>query len=325
MRIGSLPRVRLADLPTPLEEAPRLGERLGLRRLFVKRDDNTGLAMGGNKARKLEFVMAEAVRQGCDTVITTGGLQSNHARMTAAAAVRLGMRPVLVLDGGKPGRYPGNLLLDKVLGAEFEFVPKGSDVDLEMAKVASRLKAGGAKPFVIPLGGSTPLGAVGYVNAALEMAGQLVDMGMKIDHVFLAAGSGGTMAGLLLGLKAFVPGTKVWGISVGKGSGRLREVVAGLGTEAASLVGLPLVVEPADVLIDDSYVGDGYGIPTPECVEAIRLAAATDGLILDPVYTGKAMAGLIGHLRDGLIRPDENVVFVHTGGAPGLFAYEEWF
>ncbi|MGE5483961.1 MAG: D-cysteine desulfhydrase family protein [Ignavibacteriales bacterium] len=325
MNIGTLPRIRLANLPTPLEEARRLGEALGGVRLFVKRDDDTGLATGGNKARKLEFVMGDAVRQGCDTVITTGGVQSNHARMTAAAAAKLGMKRVLVLEGSKPEDYQGNLLLDKVLGAELSFVPEGSDVDAEMAKVASRLRAEGAKPFVIPLGGSTPTGAVGYVLCAMEMVSQVVDMGLKVDQVFIATGSGGTMAGLLLGLKALAPGAKVWGISVGKGSGRLRDTIAGIASEAADLVGWPVRVEPEEVLIDDSYVGEGYGIPSPECIDATRLAANTEGLILDPVYTGKAMAGLMGHVKQGMIRPGETVVFVHTGGAASLFAYDRWF
>ncbi|NPV69520.1 MAG: D-cysteine desulfhydrase family protein [Firmicutes bacterium] len=325
MQIGEIPRVRLATLPTPLEEAPRLGEALGGIRLFVKRDDNTGLALGGNKARKLEFLMADAVKQGADTVITTGGPQSNHARMTAAAARKLGMRPVLVLEGKKPSERQGNLLLDELLGAEVSFVPEDADLDAEMARVAERLRAGGARPYIIPLGGSSALGSIGYVLAAMEIVDQSIAAGIAPDRVYTSGGSGGTLAGLLLGMKVFAPQVAVWGISVGRREPDLIQRIVRKAEEAARLAGLPVSVTEDDVHVDDDYVGPGYGIPSPECIKAIRLAAETEGLILDPVYTGKTLAGLAGHVKRGLVRSGETVVFLHTGGAPGLFAYSEWF
>ena len=306
MRIGTIPRVKLATLPTPLEEAPRLGQALGGIRLYVKRDDNTGLALGGNKARKLEFLMGDALKQGCDTVVTTGGPQSNHARMTAAAARKLGMKPILVLEGENPSGREGNLLLDEILGAEVLFVGENADLDAEMERVADRLRAGGAL-------------------AAVEIVGQSMESGIAPSKVYISGGSGGTLAGLLLGIKAFAPEITVWGISVGRREPDLVRRIVRKAEEAAQLAGLPALVTEGDVHVDDDYVGPGYGIPSPECIRAIRLAAETEGLILDPVYTGKALAGLAGHVQRGLVRRGETVVFVHTGGAPGLFAYSEWF
>ncbi|MCR4397893.1 MAG: D-cysteine desulfhydrase family protein [Firmicutes bacterium] len=325
MRIGSIPRTRLASLPTPLEPAPRLGEALGGLRLFVKRDDNTGLAGGGNKARKLEFLMAEAVARGCNTVITSGGIQSNHARMTAAAARKLGMKPVLVLEGRAPGTAKGNLLLDRIFGAQVEFVAEGADLERESARMADEVTGAGGKPYVIPVGGSNPTGCLGYLLAAVELVEQAVQMGIDMDQVFIAAGSGGTMAGLVLGLKVLAPGTVVRGISVSRPADALKCRVSGLAQETARLVGLPVRIEPDEIHVDDSFIGEGYGIPTTDGLDAIRLTAACEGIVLDPVYTGKAMAGLVDYARRGLIGPRETVVFVHTGGTPGVFAFEDRF
>lgn len=325
MQIGNLPRVKLADLPTPLEKAPRLGKALGGINLYIKRDDNTGLCMGGNKARKLEYLLAEAMEQGCDTVITTGGAQSNHARMTAAGARKLGMKPVLVLEGPKPEGRQGNLLLDDLVGAEVLFVAKDSDMGVEMESVAKRLRASGSKPYIVPLGGSNPLGSIGYVAAAVELCSQAFEEGIKIDHAYLTLGSGGTMAGFALGMKVLMPEVKVWGISVSRKVDLCKQRVIPQAQGAAKIAGIPFGLEPEELLVDDAYIGPGYAIPTAECLEMIRLAASTEGIILDPVYTGKTMAGLAGHVTRGLVKPGETVVFIHTGGAPAIFAFEQWF
>lgn len=324
MQIGSLPRIRLTSLPTPLEPAPRLGASLGID-LYVKRDDATSLALGGNKVRKLEFSMAKAKAQGCDTVITTGAVQSNHTRMTAAAARRLGMTPVLLLEGTEPQGRQGNLLLDHLFGAEVSYLPDGADLERESARAAEEQRALGRKPYVIPWGGSNPVACVGYLLGAVELVQQAVDAGISVRHVFMAAGSCGTLAGFALGMKALSPGTKVWGISISRSAAGVREAVSRLSAGAARLVGMGAGLEPEEVLADDSYLGDGYGVPTKEGLEAIRLAASTEGLILDPVYTGKAMAGLVDYARRGRIGRGETVVFVHTGGAAGLFAHANLF
>lgn len=327
MNLESFPRVSLAVLPTPLEPAPRLGSAIELPRLRVKRDDATGLAMGGNKARKLEFLMAEAVAQRADVVLTTGGVQSNHARMTAAAACRLGMQSVLYLCDPEPQVQQGNLLLDRLFGAEVRFLPGLSypEMEREMAEGAGELRAKGRRPYVIPVGGSTPLGCLGYVHAVAELARQAREQGLRVDAIVVAAGSTGTLSGVLLGARQYLPEARVYGISVSPPRRPGQQKCARIVGEAAALLGVEWRPEPDEIPIHDDWLGPGYGIPTPEGMEAIDLAARYEGLLLDPVYTGKTLAGARGLAERGELRPDETVVFWHTGGAPALFAFSELF
>ncbi|MFZ5767886.1 MAG: D-cysteine desulfhydrase family protein [Bacillota bacterium] len=323
MQFARLPRLHLAQLPTPLEEAGRLEHLFGGVRLFLKRDDLTGPALGGNKARKLEFLLADARRQGADVVLTVGGAQSNHARITAALAARLGMDCVLVLDGPAPCENQGNLLLDRLLGAEVRFAGARPAEEV-MEELAAGLRERGRRPYAIPVGGSTPLGAVGYCLAMQEMLAQASQMGFVVHRVYVATGSGGTQAGLLLGARVLDPSLRVIGVSVSRSREECCRRVADLATGAAALLGLPVEVDPAQVEVLDEYVGPGYGIPTAACLEAVRLTARREGVLLDPVYTGKAMAALLDHLRCGVIKEGENVVFWHTGGSPALFAYTQY-
>lgn len=322
MQSAKLARLRLAGLPTPLEEATRLERLFPGVRLFLKRDDLTHPALGGNKARKLEFLLADARRQGADVVLTVGGPQSNHARITAALSARLGWECILVLEGAEPPEAQGNLLIDRLLGADVRFAGARPAQEV-MEEIAVALEAQGRRPYAIPVGGSTPLGAVGYCLAMEEMLAQASDAGVVVHRVYVATGSGGTQAGLVLGARVLDPSLRVTGVSVSRSAEESRSRVAELATGAASLLGLPVRVEAAGVEVLDGYVGPGYGVPTPACVEAIRLAAREEGVLLDPVYTGKAMACLLDHLRRGVIREGENVVFWHTGGAPALFAYSQ--
>lgn len=328
MQFAGLPRVRLAHLPTPLEEMGNLRAVLDGPKLFVKRDDHTGLGLGGNKIRKLEFLMGEALRRKADTVITTGGVQSNHARQTAAAARKLRMEAILVLRGEKPeGYYKGNLLLDDILGAEVRFVRTTDfeEADQVAHEIGSRLEKIGKRPYVIPVGGSTPTGCLGYVAAALEVMGQIQEKGIRVDSVVVANGSAGTQAGLVLGLKALHSGIQVIGISVSRPKEVLREQVLDLGNRTAESLCLDVKLNPEDVVVYDDYIGQGYAVPTREGIEAIKLLARTEGIFLDPVYTGKVMAGLIDLTRKGVFKKRHNVLFIHTGGTPALFVDEGIF
>lgn len=325
--LASLPRIPLAHLPTPLERASRLGEALGLPGLYVKRDDCTGLAMGGNKARKLEYLLAEALAQEAAVVLTAGGVQSNHARMTAAAACKLGMRAVLFLTDPAPSAEQGNLLLDRLFGAEVRFVPGVTLLQLEqqMQAAADEFRARGRTPYIIPIGGSTPLGCMGYVSAVEELAEQARSLGLRIDAMVAATGSTGTLAGLQLGARRSLPQARVYGISVSPAADTGRRRCAAIISEAARLLGIEWSPEPGQIVVYDDWLGPAYGVPTEEAMAAIDLAAKTEGYLLDPVYTGKALAGLRGLAARGELRPEETVVFWHTGGAPALFAFDRLF
>lgn len=297
----------LAQLPTPLEEAPRLSGEIGVR-VLVKRDDLTGLGLGGNKARKLVHLVADARGRGCDTLVAAGGAQSNFARMTAAAAARLGMACHLVLSGREPSRYSGNLVLDRIFGATLHFAGSGDWRVLEagVEKLAGEL---GPRAYPMPIGGATAVGALGYVDAADELMSQLA---APPDWVVLADGSGGTHAGLLAALPARV---RILGVDVARPPVPHRERIPELAAQTAALAGRAL---PGGELHLVDHTGDRYGAVTKECLEAIRLAARTEALLLDPVYSGKALAGLRAAVREG--RVSGTVVFLHTGGAPALFA-----
>ena len=316
MRPAPLP---LAHRPTPLEPLDRLSDWLGGPRLLVKRDDQTGLALGGNKARKLEHLCAEALAQGCDTLVTGGGPQSNHCRMTAAAANRLGLQCHLALAGPAPELPSGNLLLDHLLGAHLHPTAAREyyEIEASIEAVADEVRAAGGRPYAIPVGGASVTGALGYVDAARELSDQLAG---PLDWIVVADGSGGTHAGLIAGLET---PTRILGIDVGTRPD-LDERVPELAAETALDTGRASPL--GEIHIDHTRFGAGYGKPTPECLEAIRAAARLEGLILDPVYTGKAMAGLFGWIREGRFNDNQSVLFWHTGGAPALFAgsFSEW-
>lgn len=325
MRLVELPRVSLCVLPTPLHRARRLEAALGpaAPRIWLKRDDLTGLALGGNKARKLEFLVADALASGATVLVSEGAVQSNHARMTAAAANAAGLGCVLVLDAANGDAVAGNLLLDRLLGAEVRIVPLPEDRPATMSAVDAELRARGEVPYLVPTGGSVPMGALGYVTAAMELADQLAAMGERPVALYHATGSLGTQAGLVVGARAADASFAVHGIAVSHPADAKRERGADLANATAELAGIDARFTPDDMLVDGGFVGEAYGKRTPGCLEAIRLLAATEGVLLDPVYSGKAMAGLIAHVRDGRFSPEESVVFLHTGGAPALFAHGE--
>ena len=314
-----LPRVKIAMLPTALEETPRLSKELGIA-LFVKRDDNTGLALGGNKARKLEYLVGEALELGADTLITTGAAQSNHCRMTAAAAAKAGLSCHLVLNGTALAVKQGNLLLDELLGAKVHFL--GSDeatlAPARMQELAAELTASGARPYLVPLGGSSPVGAVAYVTAMRELIVQSPDA--AFDFIVHASGSAGTQAGLIAGVKHFGLPTRVVGISVSRPKSRLAGEVMALCRDTLLHAKSEAHVLTEDVVVYDDYVGRGYGLPTEASTSALLLFARREGIILDPVYTAKAAAGLIDLVRRGVIPAGSRVLFWHTGGTPALFA-----
>jgi D-cysteine desulfhydrase len=302
----------------------RLGAKLGLT-LFAKRDDFTGFGGGGNKVRKLEYLMADALANKANVLITTGGHQSNHARMVAAAARRFGMRAVLVLRGNPPREYQGNLLLDRLLGAELEFLDPDAyfvEIDPRMEAHAQAAREAGEVPYIIPLGGANPLGALGYVRAVEEMATQFNDMGLSPpDYIVAPAGSGGTLAGLHVGCRRHWPKARIIGISVSRDARWFQERISAMATECAALLGPGETWAPKDIWIEDGFVGTAYGVPSAGGNDAIRLAARSEGMLLDPVYTGKAMHGLTELARRATIAVGSTVVFLHCGGSPALYPF----
>jgi D-cysteine desulfhydrase family pyridoxal phosphate-dependent enzyme len=322
MLTDHLPRIRLADLPTPLEELPRLTKALGGPRLYIKRDDQTGLAGGGNKARKLEFSVAEAQRQGADTLITVGGVQSNHCRQTAAAAARCGLRCIVVLRGHAPAASNGNLLLDYLLGAEVVFSGERTR-EAVAEEVAKNQRAAGHRPHVIPVGASNEIGAVGFVAAIEELGRQLQERRLNVDRVVVASSSFGTQAGMCVGARAIGFKPQIAAVAIDSSRAELQKGVAEISTATIRRLGLTLTVTPDEVVAYDGYLGAGYAIMGEPEREAISLVARTEGILLDPVYTGRAMAGMIDLIRQGEFGKDETIVFWHTGGSAALFAYAE--
>ncbi|MET1127868.1 MAG: D-cysteine desulfhydrase family protein [Thermoproteota archaeon] len=320
-RILYKPRVRLTSLPTPLERAEKLGGEAGVE-LFVKRDDVMELAFGGNKVRKLEFILGDALSKGADTVITKGAYHSNHARLTAAAAAKLGLDAYLVLY--PPGRPEpqGNLLLDALFGARIAEAPSPEVADEVMERLAADLRARGRKPYVIPGGGASPIGVYGYALALLEIVEQLRQLGKKPRYIVHATGTGATQAGLVLGRKLLgLEDVEIIGISVGRSAAEVRERVARLATESAATLGLDVKVDPEEVTVYERYTFGGYAVITREVVDTIKMVARLEGLVLDPVYTAKAMYGLLDLARRGEIERGSVVVFIHTGGTPIPFQY----
>ena len=320
--LAARPRLRMAQVPTPLEEMPRFSERLGAR-ILVKRDDQTGLAGGGNKARKLEFLIAHAVEMGADTVLTTGGVQSNHARMTAAACRKAGLDCYLVLNAGPHMEETGNLLLDRMFGAHIQVLQTEDPAEATpaMEQLAGRLRSDGRVVYVVPRGGSVPQGATGYAACAVELTEQLAELGVDATHLYLATGSAGTHSGMLAGLAALGSALPVQGVSVSRPLGQQEARVYELTNETLDYLEIDAEVKREAVRVDDRFRGPAYGYPTPETMAAIEIVALDEGLVLDPVYTGKAMAGLIGHAGEGRFSSGDVVIFLHTGGMPALYAY----
>ncbi len=326
MHIARLPRRRYTPGLTPIEKLDKLSRHLGGPEIWIKRDDLTGLAGGGNKTRKLEFLVADAIAKGADTLITVGAVQSNHCRLTLAAAAREGLKCRLVLEQRVAGSYnpaaSGNNFLFDLLGAEsITVVDAGTDLAAAMQSAADDLAGRGRKGYVIPGGGSNPLGALGYVVCAREILHQSLDMGIAFDDIVVASGSAGTHAGLLVGLNTANARIALTGVNVRRPRAEQEGNVHKLAVETARFAGWP---EPprTSVTALDEWVGPGYSLPTDEMVEAVRLFARMEGVLLDPVYTGKAAAGLIGLIRRGHFKQDSKILFVHTGGAPSLFAYQ---
>lgn len=331
--MGDLPRYPLATLPTPITDAVRLRAALGgpstCPRILIKRDDLTALGLGGNKARKLEFLIADALAQGAQTVITTGAVQSNHARMTAAAACIAGLRCVLVLTSRYDvPRVEGNLLLDRLFGADVRFVPSedpmlavGRDEEV-VADVVREEAAAGRRAYVIPVGGSNAVGALGYVTGTAELVGQLRDMGAAPTRLYFGSGSRGTQAGLTLGAKLSDAPYTLWGVAVSAGEPEKVERAKKAANEAAARLGVSARVDRDDLFTDQGFIGEGYAIPTAAGLEAIDLLARTEAILLDPVYTSKAFSALLHHVRAGDIPPTDTIVFLHTGGVPALFTRE---
>lgn len=324
------PRRGYVAEPTPIQRLRRLSEYLEGPTIWIKRDDLLGFAGGGNKVRKLDYLVADALASGADTLITCGAVQSNHCRLTAAAAAIEGMRCQLVLEERVPNSYDpnatGNNMLFDLLDVErVEVVPKGADLRAAMRRLADDLKGDGRNGYVIPVGGSTPLGALGYVACAQEIEGQAFQRSIAFDTVVCASGSSGTHTGLLAGARAANGRARVVGISVSRGRQEQVDLVRTHTQATLALMGLDLAIAAEDVVVFDEYVGPGYSLATPAMVEAVELLARLEGVLLDPVYTGKAMSGLIDLVRRRRLGKDQHVLFVHTGGVPALYAYRSMF
>ena len=322
-RISQVPQVNLGHFPTPLEDCPRLSERLGGPRILIKREDCSGLAFGGNKVRQLTFTIGEAVHLGADTIVHGAASQSNHCRQAAAACARLGLKCYLRLARDHKSIVQGNLLLDYLSGADVELVdvPFGDELQAVKEALAEALKAEGLKPYVVGGPHATALAAVGFTWCMAEIYQQQKILRVEADWIY-AGSAGGTQAGLVLGSKALGMKTKPFGFAPLSWNDRIERILQAANA-AAAILGLGVAIGANEVKNTDAFVGQGYGILTPECAEAIRLVAQTEGIFLDPVYSGKAMAGLIDHVRRGRLTSDDTVIFLHTGGTPQLFVYNE--
>ncbi|MFP1816158.1 D-cysteine desulfhydrase [Lonsdalea quercina] len=331
MHLARFPRLSLGHFPTPLEPLPALTAYLNGPTIYIKRDDATGLATGGNKTRKLEFLMAEALQQEADIILTQGATQSNHVRQTIAAAAKLGLKTKVLLekrveDYGEPYQRSGNILLDNLLGGEIvDHLPAGTDMQQALESLADELRREGHRPYVIPGGGSNVTGALGYVACAEELLFQSSQQRLRVDHIVHASGSSGTQAGLVAGLTAVRSGIPVLGISVRAPKEKQEENVYRLANQIWQRLGIDETLPRAAVQANSDYVGKGYGIPNEGTREALQLLARLEGILLDPVYSGKGMAGLIDLVRKGHFKKGEQVVFIHTGGSAGLFGYREFF
>jgi len=325
MNLARFPRRRYTEGRTPLERLTRFSQAVGGPNIYIKRDDLLGLTGGGNKTRKLEFLVADALAQGADTLITCGGVQSNHCRLTLAAAVKEGLKCRLVLSEFVPGSYhsgaSGNVLLYHLLGVEkVKVVPWGTDLMTELQSAAAEAVADGRKPYIIPMGGSNHLGVLGYIACAEEIMNQAFEAGVDIHHIVLPGGSAGTHSGLLLGLHGNNCQIPVTGISVLNPKAVLENRISELIQQTVAHMGINVNIPREAIVCFDEYIGPGYTRPTAEMIEAVKLLASTEGILLDPTYTGKAMAGLIDLVKKGFLKKGDNVLFLHTGGSPGLYA-----
>lgn len=311
-------RLPIAHLPTPVEFLSRLTEQLGGPEIWIKRDDQTGLAFGGNKTRKLEYFLYDAIEKGCKSVITRGALQSNHCRQTAAAAARAGLKCILVLSGDPPGRVNGNYLLDSILGAEFRWT-NDKDPDRILQETFQDAEEVGRAPYLIPYGGSNHLGIFAYTQALKE----LMDQGHDEDHILFATSSGGTQAGLCIGAKLYRYKGKITGITVDEKADILQNRILTLAKTASETLQLGVTLSPSEVVIYDEYLGGGYAVLGNLERGAVQLFARSEGILLDPVYTGRAAGGMLDLIQRGMIDPEERILFWHTGGTPALFAYGE--
>ena len=330
MDLARFPRVKLCQAPTPLERLPRLTAELGGPDIWMKRDDLTGMGGGGNKVRKLEFLAGAALAEGADHLVTQGAVQSNHVRQTAAVAAKLGLACTAVLEhrietNDSAYLNSGNVLLDRLMGTHIEYRPGGTDMQAAIEEVGARLKTQGAKPYLIPGGGSNAVGALGYAAVALELLSQVNEMGLRMDRLVHATGSAGPQAGLVAGLHAMSSPIRVLGIGVRAPKDRQEANVLRLAQATATHMGVDRPVPPAAVEANCDYVGGGYGIPTPGMIEAVRMLARLEGIFLDPVYSGKGMAGLVDLIRRGVFTKGQTLVFLHTGGSAGLFGYADTF
>lgn len=319
--------ITLAQLPTPIEKLERLSALLEGPQIYIKRDDLTGLEFSGNKVRKLEFLLAEALEQECDLVITCGSFQSNHARTTTVAAAKLGVKCHLVLRNTMGGALDGNLFLDRLMGAEIKYITpeEYARVDEIMADLAEELRSKGHRPYVIPEGGSNELGTLGYLKAAQELAEQLRRLKLQIDYIVVAVGSGGTYAGMLLGKFIFDLHAEIHGINVCDNEAYFVNKISDILKKAQKRFSFEVSVGKKDIKIIDGYVGKGYGLSSQEEIDMIKRVSSAEGIILDPIYTGKAMLGLADQIRQGQYKPEENILFIHTGGVFGLFPKKALF
>jgi D-cysteine desulfhydrase len=323
MRIDSLPRFQLAQLPTPLEELKTLSRQLGGPQILIKRDDQTGLALGGNKTRKLEFLVGDALAKGADTLVTLGAVQSNHCRQTAAAAAKAGLRCELILNGKQPDVANGNLLLNEILGANLHWIERPQRA-AKLKELDAQLRAQGRKPYLIPVGGSNGVGATGYVVAMQELVAQLHVKNLRVDHLVFGTSSGGTQAGITLGARIAGFAGQLHGLSIDKSDPEHFEYeaeVAQIANDCAAYLGSPVRVTRDDVKVVYGYKGEGYGVVGNLERDAIRLLARSEGIVLDPVYAGRAFGALADLIRKGVFKKGETVLFWHTGGSPALFAY----
>jgi D-cysteine desulfhydrase family pyridoxal phosphate-dependent enzyme len=321
--ISELPRVELAKLPTPLEPVKRLGKALGGLELWFKRDDLTGFGLGGNKVRSLEYLAADAIRQGSDTLVTGGSTESNHVRTTMAVAAHLGLSGVAVLPGEQPAETQGNLLLNKLLKAKLVFSgdPDRKHIDKHIVCEVERLRTLDKNPYMIKRGGVSALGCIGYVAAAMELCSQLKKLSVEPDFLLCATGCGVTQAGLLLGFRLMKYDCKLYGVTVSRRRNECIAQIEKLIKETTQILELDLIIPSDDIIVFDDYIGEGYNKPTSECIQCIHLVAQTEGIFLDPIYTGKAMAGLIDLIRKGVVGLDKVAIFLHTGGVPSVFSY----
>ena len=334
MQLSKYPRVKLIHSPTPLEYLENLTQHLDGPDIYIKRDDCTGLAFGGNKSRKLEFLIGDALKNKADVIITAGAVQSNHCRQTAAAATKFGMECIIVAKPSWSKEYNGNLFLDELLGAKLvlleednEALDQGGKLSMEetIENLMADLKTKGKNPYYIPVGGSNSIGSLGYISMTMELIAQANEMGIEIGSMVAASGSGGTQSGMILGADVEKSGIQTVGMAISSDATIVIPKLKDLCNQTSDYYELGLSYDEKDIIFNDNYIGEGYGIPSEEMIEAVKLLARKEGIILDPVYSGKAFAGMVDLIKKGYFDKSKAVVFIHTGGTPALFVYSDSF